>query len=132
MTIYLAKPPGHEVVKFPLGFPAIFCRPCGKFHELPIDPNKNGSVQGVDFSQLIDGDVWDWNYDVFYPTFSPPWLGKVIRDDGSTVICHFIVSDGKITYLPETTHDGSGQTFDLLPPPQLGDSNVKYDKPDQK
>lgn len=94
------------VVSFPEGQPAIWCDACGVFHELNMNPAANPQ-----------GQRWAWNRDVYKPTFYPMAKFKVISAKlGKTVICHFEVFDGKITYQPDCQHAYAGQTHNLQPP----------------
>ena len=52
---------------------------------------------------------WTWNGSTSAPTLRPSVL---TRDDGT--ICHSWVTDGRIQYLADCTHEFAGQTMDLL------------------
>jgi len=94
------------VVTFPEGEPAIYCRACGVFHEFAVRaPN-------------VHGQRWAWNNDVFSPTFEPSVVTRTISHrDRRQYVCHAWVVNGRITYLPDSTHHLKGQTVDLAPPP---------------
>ena len=66
-----------------------FCPACGNAHG-PVVPR------------------WSFNGDLEKPTFSPSILAKV--DDR---VCHSYVTDGKIQYLDDCSHNLRGQTIDL-------------------
>ena len=99
----------HEIAK---GNVAIFCRGCKTHHVIAtIAPQSNGAV-------------WGFNGDMESPTFTPSFLertGKYIPghenfdDEGYDLsrICHSFITDGKIQYLSDCTHELSGQTIDL-------------------
>lgn len=56
---------------------------------------------------------WKFNGNIEKPTFTPSMLAKW----GSTKkhICHSFVTDGKIRFLGDCTHDLAGQTVNLKP-----------------
>lgn len=64
------------------------------------------------------GPRWGWNGDVNKPTFTPSVL---VRYDGPDAgidgappaICHSFVTDGRIQFLSDCTHDLAGKTVDL-------------------
>lgn len=61
---------------------------------------------------------WTWNGDVENPTIRPSvrTIFPTVDDDGNLVdaICHSWITDGKIIFLEDSTHELSGQTLDLL------------------
>ncbi|MGL5879184.1 MAG: DUF6527 family protein [Xenococcaceae cyanobacterium] len=101
----------------------LFCCPgCGMHHEVTIAPNKN-----------VKGASWTFNGDKDKPTFSPSILCRIeyqglrppavpggyrqetggTMSDRPTKICHSFVTDGKIRFLSDCTHDKAGQTLQL-------------------
>lgn len=72
---------------------------------------------------------WSWNGDEERPTFSPsvlvhphqPLIDPRLEGDEltapanvtTTPRCHSFVRDGRIQYLPDSTHELAGQTVDL-------------------
>lgn len=70
---------------------------------------------------------WIWNGDLERPTFHPSVLIKRTMGNWKHAddpdyeehdeVCHSFVTDGKIDFLPDSTHDLSGQTVDLPPWP---------------
>lgn len=52
---------------------------------------------------------WTWNGDTERPTLRPS-----ILTTGGTWKCHTWITDGKAIFLPDSTHEFSGQTLDLL------------------
>lgn len=82
------------------------------------------------------GLTWSWNGNAEYPTFSPSILvrGTKLTDKGEhdiedwrkagcpkrdqpfdsvARVCHSFVTDGKIQFLTDSTHELAGQTVDL-------------------
>jgi hypothetical protein len=51
---------------------------------------------------------WDWNGLYSTPTFSPSILVR-----GQGYVCHSYVRNGRIQFLPDTTHKLSGQEVEL-------------------
>ncbi|CCF19162.1 conserved protein of unknown function [Pseudorhizobium banfieldiae] len=77
-----------------------------------------------------DGPGWSWNGDPERPTFRPSILvqghepltdeeheaimsGKVNGVQTRRIVCHSFVTDGKIQFLNDCTHELAGQTVDL-------------------
>jgi hypothetical protein len=81
-----------------------------------------------------DSIIWNWNGDIEKPTFSPSVLvksGHYAYYDGKhcwckynaehpddpapfkCYICHSFVTDGKIQYLDDCTHELAGQTVEM-------------------
>lgn len=61
---------------------------------------------------------WAWNRSRDTPTFSPSvkvtYNGSDAGVDGAPpAVCHSFVTDGKIRFLEDSTHDLAGQTVDL-------------------
>lgn len=72
--------------------------------------------------------AWEFNRSPEAPTFSPSMLIRYNRPKGYTrdnpapvgwkgereqVVCHYFVTDGKISYCSDSTHALAGQTVDL-------------------
>jgi len=55
---------------------------------------------------------WSFNGDLENPTFRASMLVKHHRRSLG-IICHSFVTDGKIQFLNDSTHELSGQTIDL-------------------
>jgi len=53
--------------------------------------------------------VWSWNQDTERPTLKPS-----IRTRAGDQVCHSFVTDGKVKFLNDCTHEFAGQTVDLL------------------
>lgn len=81
------------------------CPGCGRSHYIPIAGDK----------------AWGWNGNLDRPTLTPSILEWTERwedpEDPSFVIekevCHHFVTDGKIIFCSDSTHDKKGQTLDL-------------------
>jgi len=52
---------------------------------------------------------WTWNGSTDAPTIMPS-----VRTRGGDFLCHSWVTDGKVQFLGDCTHDLKGQTVDLL------------------
>lgn len=87
---------------------SFFCPGCGGYHEI---------THGVD-----DRPRWTWNGDLKKPTFTPsvlvnypanPNASEEFKEWRKERICHSFVTDGKIQFLSDCTHQLAGQTVDL-------------------
>lgn len=73
---------------------------------------------------------WTFNRDVNRPTFTPSllvrhwkaeldgsgefiWDASINRYKGKDIVCHSFITDGKIQFLDDCTHELKGQTVDL-------------------
>ena len=58
---------------------------------------------------------WTWNGSVARPTFTPSILVRCddYGPEHKNVVCHSFVTDGRIQFLGDCTHDLAGQTVDL-------------------
>lgn len=56
---------------------------------------------------------WNWNGDTERPTLTPSIL-TTLPLPNKTIVCHSYVTDGKIQFLGDCTHEFAGQTVDLL------------------
>lgn len=54
---------------------------------------------------------WEWNKDTKKPTLRPSIL---THGGNKEERCHSYVTDGKIKFLPDCTHEFAGKTVDLL------------------
>ena len=96
----------------------IWCPGCDEAHGIPVDGSRG----------------WTWNGSLESPTTSPSILVRSVRpiQDGKPVrsltyegsypppegicdpfVCHSYVTDGKIQFLSDCTHDLAGKTVDL-------------------
>jgi hypothetical protein len=71
--------------------------------------------------------AWGWNGDLDRPTFTPSVLVRGVQwgpesgfhrpshavEPGRTTVCHSFVTDGRIQFLGDCTHQLAGQTVDL-------------------
>jgi hypothetical protein len=57
--------------------------------------------------------VWSWNGSLEAPTFTPSLLAQGSDRKGNAYVCHSFVTDGRIQFLGDCTHDKAGQTIDL-------------------
>ena len=53
---------------------------------------------------------WTWNGDVDRPTLKP----SIRTSDGQGTVCHTWITDGKVIFLGDSTHEFANQTLDLL------------------
>jgi hypothetical protein len=69
-----------------------------------------------------DSPNWSWNGNVEQPTFQPSILVRTgravhpgfVREEGDPPeICHSYVTDGRIQFLPDSTHALAGRTVDI-------------------
>jgi hypothetical protein len=72
---------------------------------------------------VVNGARWGWNGSTDKPTFTPSVLVRTGRavdpafvwEDGDPPeVCHSYVTDGRIQFLGDCTHELAGQTVDLL------------------
>ena len=67
---------------------------------LPVQPN---SPKG-----------WSWNGSVDSPTVTPSILTRLSECKSKELICHSFVTDGRVNFLTDCTHQFAGRTVDLL------------------
>jgi hypothetical protein len=106
------------------------CPGCGDIHSIPVHGEKN---------------AWGFNDNVDKPTFTPSLLvrcghycsgqeGKECwctyrkehpenKNAPKCSLCHSFITDGKIQFLGDCTHDLKGQTIEL---PELDESFIEY------
>lgn len=72
---------------------AFTCPGCGDPHVLPVTGARK----------------WGFNFSDDSPTFTPSILAKNHR-----YVCHSYVTDGRIQFLGDCTHNLAGKTVDLL------------------
>lgn len=82
---------------------------------------------GCEDNHQVHVGTWSWNGDLEHPTFSPSLLvggvqwapgegfHKPSHDvaPGSPIVCHSFVTDGRIQFLGDCTHELAGSTVDL-------------------
>ncbi|MDA8211871.1 MAG: DUF6527 family protein [Clostridia bacterium] len=71
------------------------CPGCGNWHTLNTPDNVR----------------WNFNGDVDKPTFYPPVICEAMNAGG--IICHCMVRDGMIQFLPDSSHHLAGETVEL-------------------
>lgn len=54
---------------------------------------------------------WNWNGSMDKPSFSPSIRERGFGDNVDQ--CHFFIADGKIRYLPDSTHEFGDKIFDM-------------------
>lgn len=85
-----------------------WCPACKSGHEINVDkPNSSGAK-------------WSFNGDFARPTFTPSVNMQInppghphYQPDVKSVVCHYFITDGKIIYCGDCTHELRGQTVDL-------------------
>ena len=79
---------------------SFLCPGCKRLHTVNID--------------IEQSPVWIFNNDYHNPTFSPSIC--VRQSNNNNYCCHSIVTDGKIQFFQDSTHELAGQTIDLVCP----------------
>ena len=87
----------------------IFCPGCKCGHWFSTNGNTPNHIKGNE--HLRKGPVWGWNGDREKPTIEGSILTR--SGPGMSKICHSVITDGKIKYLKDSTHELSGQTVEL-------------------
>lgn len=81
---------------------AFECPACGVSHAARVASQQEGLA------------LWTFNGDLNRPTFYPSIGTTWERADGSPVVCHAHVEDGRIRYLPDCYgHDMGGRSVEL-------------------
>lgn len=81
------------------------CEPCGTVHTVYTHQDPKGHRVPV----------WKFNGNTEKPTFKPSVLVRWNDGEEQTPkVCHSFVTDGKIKYLNDCTHELKGQTIDLI------------------
>jgi hypothetical protein len=110
-----------KTIVFDEGYMQIQCPGCKHGHEISIDSDRTREA-GVP--------IWGYNGNVDKPTFTPSLLVRTgvhagmkrMEDDtdedwqrilNRSSICHSQITDGKIYYYNDTTHELKGQTIEL-------------------
>lgn len=68
------------------------------------------------------GPRWMWDGELTRPTFTPSvrvsYEGRDAGEDGAPpALCHFFVSEGRMQFLTDSTHELAGKTVDMVPFP---------------
>lgn len=72
--------------------------------------------EGCRCCHQIDTTRWTFNRDTVRPTVTPSLLVNKERAGGDP-LCHSFITDGRIRYLKDSTHELAGQTVAMIPPP---------------
>lgn len=72
------------------------CPGCGSMHILPVTGERG----------------WGFNHNLEKPTFTPSILARSGNEQNKR-ICHSYVTDGKIMFLEDSTHELRGRTVEL-------------------
>lgn len=109
---------GRKLRSLESGRVAFRCPGCNSEHAINVDQNQPSPR-------------WQYNGNPDAPTFKPSilvrgkqvvrdenghWTGEWVRDKAGKplpLVCHSFVTDGKIQYLGDCTHDLVGQTVEL-------------------
>ena len=93
------------------------CPGCNDTHLFWVKNLRNAPVWKAAGDGREQGPVWDFNGDVERPTVRPSIL-VTTRFPDHTKICHSFITDGKIQFLGDCTHELRGQTVELpeVPP----------------
>jgi hypothetical protein len=75
-----------------------YCPGCKCDHGVWVNPHSNGGAK------------WDWNGSLDKPTFTPSLLVR----SGENTICHSFITDGRIGYLSDCTHELAGQNIEMV------------------
>lgn len=78
-------------------FVAFHCPGCGYDHEVPITGPR----------------AWKWNDSLETPTLHPSVFVNRGRANPAVPVCHSWVKDGRIQFLPDSTHALAGQSVDV-------------------
>lgn len=73
------------------------CPACGGGHGVPVEGER----------------AWQWNGDLVKPTLKPSLLVNVGGGNKTQPICHIFITDGRIQYLADSTHDFAGKTIEM-------------------
>ena len=78
-----------------------YCPACGHMHGFAVE------------KPFHKGDIWTFNGNGDIPTFSPSMnIGIGPYPDGHMTRCHYFLTEGRIQYLNDCTHDLVGQTVE--------------------
>lgn len=86
-----------------------------------------GCKCGHQFKTVHPAPTWGFNGDLEKPTVQGSVLVKSTRKE-KQIICHSIITDGKIMFCADSTHALSGQTVELTDIDKIEQSHL-YDSP---
>lgn len=99
------EPAGARVRAFSRNLLGFHCPGCGYGHAVGVNGRMILSSEGKPVS-------WSWNGDWIKPTFSPSLL--INKDkQGDYPLCHTFITDGKIQFLADCTHQLAGKTIEM-------------------
>lgn len=87
------------------GVHMFFCPGCQCGHWFSTD----GSFPGWKEGKPKTAPVWTWNGDREKPTVR----ASVLVKHGLGIVCHSMVTDGKISFMADSNHELSGKTVEL-------------------
>jgi hypothetical protein len=83
-----------------------WCPACQRMHPLP--------------------DAWSYNGDLEKPTFTPSFKHNFTLDNGDKAVCHYILTDGMLTFCADSTHALASKTVPMQPlPPEHRDGGER-------
>lgn len=80
---------------------SFLCPACKEEHTIPVTTGAK------------EPQAWLWNGDIEKPTLQPSLLVNVGGSNPTMPICHSFVTDGKIQFLSDCTHELAGQTVEI-------------------
>lgn len=80
---------------------AFHCPACGISHAARVASQEEGP------------EIWRFNGDVNRPTFYPSIGSAWAKPDGTPVVCHAFVEEGRIRYSVDSLHELAGQVVEL-------------------
>lgn len=89
-----------------------------KFHEIETNyvswhcPGCGGG-HGVPVNGHVSGRGWQWNGSLDVPTLTPSVLVNVGGSNPTVPICHTFITDGKINFLGDCTHELAGTVVEI-------------------
>jgi hypothetical protein len=123
---------------------SFWCQACREMHAIKVNAQHQVPAYTNDAGErsparvvpvTVQSDGWTWNGSVDKPTFHPSvlvrgvqtvrdesgrWTGEWVRDAAGQAlprVCHSFVTDGRIQYLSDCTHELAGQTVEMVPWP---------------
>jgi hypothetical protein len=97
-----AKGKLHELAENLLSF---HCPGCKYGHAVAVNGRTMPGSDGKPNS-------WGWNQSYEKPTFTPSLLINK-KKQGGYPLCHTIITDGRIQFLADCTHELAGKTIDM-------------------
>jgi hypothetical protein len=88
---------GNKLRRAEGGHLLFWCPGCNTAHQIIVDGSRG----------------WTWNEDAVAPTFTPSVLVNKGQAHPGAPVCHSFVTDGRIRFLGDSTHELAGQTVDL-------------------